>query len=443
MKGTELVTAWLLWQSALLVHIGTAAAPEHLRFERALQVPAAAKGLACATLDPTVLTHTASAAHNDLRIFREDEGSHGRTALEIPYTLTESGPEPVADAEAAMTGVTRTGDTLHFDLQMPQRAYSELDLQVRLHDFVGTVIVTSGEGKGRARALGTFGIFDLTQKGLGRWTALELAETAVPGLHITLRLRTPEGRPISKPPLAVVAGATVPPSRLRQTVYTPVATAETTQRDEDTVALLHVPAHVPVERVAFQLATGATGNYLRHVVLRARTDGVAAAGTEVLDAGTIQHVQWAPGDPQLNPIQVTQMDVDATTGATLAGPATVRVLIENATQPALPLRSVTLEMRERKLCFPASLRAHYTLRYGDAALAAPVYDISAFSGTAAPPVTAILGPERGNPQWRARQDRRPYLHRHPEVFWLVMLVAGGSMGAAGLGLLQARESRGA
>ncbi len=452
MRVSEFLAAMLLWQSALLVNIGAAAAPEHLRFERALLLPAGAQGAVCATLNAEVLAHTASAAHNDLRIYRDFPGS--RAQAETPYRLTESGPEPVRDAQAIVRGVTRSGGALHFDLTMPTRAYSEVDLQLRVHDFVGTVVVAADEPRGARRNLGTFAIFDLTQKGLGRWTVLPMAESSAGVLHLTLSLRTPEGRPVTALPVALIAGAAVPPSRERQTAYTAVTSAPVSSVGDRSVAVLAVPAHVPVERISFRLPAGFDSNYLREVLVRARTEGDPAAEAEMMDAGAIQHVRWAPGDPRLNPIDVTNDSLDATTGATLAGPATVRVTLVNGRLPPLPVEQVTLEMRERKVCFLTVAGAQYTLRYGDPALAAPVYDPASSSAEDGNPPQrsplegqmgsreAQLGPERRNPGWRPREDGRSYLDRHPEVFWLAVLACAGMMGGTALHFVQHRSGGG-
>ena len=437
MRLPELFAAALLWQSATLVNIGASATPEHLRFERAVQISGNGSGVACATLDPTVLAHTASAAHNDLRLYRHYPGQLGQ--LEVPYLLTESGPEPVADATAAIDHLTRRGDTLFFDLLMPARAYSEVELHLLAHDFVGTVEVSGTDARGRRVALGSFGIFDLTTAGLGSWTVLPLAETASPVLHLALRLRTPDGRPLRAPALNLVAGATVPPSRERQTVYTPVsATTVLQQTGSDTMAILHVGAHVPIERVSFTLTPGFTGNFSREVIVRARPDRQPSAETEVIHAGDIQQVHLPSGDPGLNPIAVRVLDLDATLGATLTGSAIVRVLVENGTHPPLPLRSVTLAMRERRVCFLALAGALYTLRYGDPALAAPVYDDTALADATRAPLNARLGPENLNPEWAPRRDTRPFLDRHPELFWIAVLVCAGMMGGTGLHFVQHR-----
>lgn len=430
--------AALLWQSALLVNIGAVATPEHLRYQRAVVLPGGSEGLACVTLEAEILARTASPAHNDLRIFRGYEGRPGGT--EVPYILTESGPEPVANVEAAVEHLVRSGNSLQFDLRMPARAYSEVQLRLRAHDFVGTVKVSGVDAYGRPVALGTFGIFDLSGQRLGRWTVLQMSETSSPVLHLTLTLRTPEGTTVADPPPGIVAGASVPPSRERQTLYTPVAsTGRLAQQGSITVAVLHVPAHVPVEELRFGFPADLKTNFAREVTVRARPDGQPLAETETIDAGVLEHVSMPSGDPALNPIDVRQDSLDTTLGATLAGSATVRVLVANRGQPPLPIREVTLEMRERKLCFLAAPGASYTLRYGDPMLAAPMYDNTALMGSTQAPVQAVLGPEQRNPQWQPRRDERPVFDRHPELFWVLLLLCGGMMAGSALHLVQHRE----
>lgn len=438
MRLPRLLVAALLWQSATVVNIGTVAAPEHLRFARPVLLPAGATGLACAALDAQLLAHTASPAHNDVRLFRGYPGQG--IQVETPYYLTESGPEPVDASEATVEHLVRSGDELRFDLRMPARAYSEVQLRLRLHDFVGTVVVSGTDAHGNRQGLGIFPVFDLSGERLGHSTHLALAETSDPILHVSLWLRTTTGQPVLNAPFAVIAGASVPPSRLRQTLFTPIAsTQKVVQTGFSTVAVLHVPAHVPVERVSFEVAPEAAGNYSRDVLVRARPEGDANGDTEVIDAGAIQHLSMPSGDPRLNAIDVTEDSLDATLGATLASNAVVRVVVQNRGQRPLPIRSVTLQMRRRSVCFLAIEGTNYTLRYGDAALAAPVYDETAFPDATATPIQARLGGEQRNPQWRPREDTRRFLDRHPEVFWVIVLACAGMMGATALQYIEHRE----
>ena len=107
------------------------------------------------------------------------------------------------------------------------------------------------------------------------------------------------------------------------------------------IALLRVPAHVPVERVAFQLAPGFTANFSREVTVSARPDDMPITDTEARDAGAIEHVSLPSGDARLYPISLRDEALDATLGATLARPATVLLPSTMTAQhhcPSSPLR---------------------------------------------------------------------------------------------------------
>ena len=441
MRLAAWVVCAIVWQSSTVVNLGAPATPRHLRFQRAVLLPSGASGMACATLDASVLAHTASAAHNDLRLYRAYAGTAGEA--ETPYRLTESGPEAVPDAEAVVEHVASQGGALRFDLRMPARPYSEVQLRLRTHDFVGTVEVTGDLVHGHRENLGTFGIFDLERPGaasLGHWTVLPMAETSLPVLHVTLRLRTPGGVPVRALPPALVEGATVPPSRERQTVYTPVAVTETVaQAGKDSVAVLRVPAHVPVERLRIALSPEFDGDFRREVLVRARPLEDPTADAEVIDAGAVQRVRLPSGDPGLRAIDLTEDALDATLGATLGSAASVRVSVRNGNLAPLPIRKIALEMRERRLCFRAVPETLYTLRYGDPGLAAPVYDDASLPEVPAAPITAQLGPEARNSKWRQRQDERRIFERHPELFWVLVMLCTGMLCGTALHYIQHRE----
>lgn len=438
-----LLLAALVWQTSLLVNIGSPADPEHLRFQRAVMLPpgTGAAQEVCAVLDATVLAH-AAAGGSDLRLYRTDPGS--TLQAEVPYRLTESGPEPVDAATIRPANVTLKDGELHFDLNMPPRAYSELRLQLNPAtlpgDFVGTVLVTAtGDGASTRKpvSLGAFGIFDLPTEALGRWTTLLMAESTAPVLRLTLAFRTPAGRPLRNLPLSLIAAVAVPPSRERQTAYMPVATTTAfSQRGGALMATLHVPAHVPVEELHLTLTPGAHPNFARDVVLTARSNDDPFNEPEVLDAGLLQDVHLPSGDPRLNPIAVTETNFSSTLGATLASSATVEIAIANGSGPSPPLAAATLEMRERRLCFTAAPGFAYALRYDDPALVAPFYAdppqvTSAF-------LTATLGPQIRNPGWTPRRDTRPFFDRHPELFWVLVLLSAGMMGGTALQFVQHR-----
>jgi hypothetical protein len=116
----------------------------------------------------------------------------------------------------------------------------------------------------------------------------------------------------------------------------------------------------------------------------------------------------------------------------LRNDATMTVAVKNGNDQPLPIRAVQLEMRQRTVCFEVRSGNTYTLRYGDVALHAPVYDFARLYTGERLPMVAVLGPEALNPEFRARADDRPYSERHPEVLWIALLAVVAALGATAL-----------
>ncbi len=409
--------------AALLLQASPRSAPETQpwRYRRALQLSPTASGEACAVLDATVFAHAAGRAANDLRVFRESP-----TPAEVPFTLNESEAQPEDLQTATTLHAKASHESLAFDLAMPPRRYTMVDLQLAAKDFVGTATVTGSDGRGGPpSSLGVFTLFDLSAEHLARSTALPLQDADLPLLHIVLRLRNLSGRAIELSP-ALVQGAELPPSREAQTLYTTVASTTTlVQEGTWTVATFHVPAHVPIERVSFGLDPAFHGEFRRGVTVSGNLGSPDAIGAgEVVD-GDIWRVARparASGTPA---IHAEKLGVDAVLASNLRGPAVVTVAVEGAA--GRPLRSVALEMRQRTVCFSAAPGQTYTLRYGDATLAAPVYAVA--DSTAASTLVATLGPEVENPRFVATQERPRYPARHPELLWIGLLAAAVALGS--------------
>ena len=135
-----------------------------------------------------------------------------------------------------------------FDLGMPRRPYTDVVLDLPGQNFIVAATV-SGKNDLSSTAstpLGTFTLFDLTARHLSRNTVLPLQESTFPYLHVEL-----QG---TRFPIESIHDAQVPPSREAQTIYTDVAETSSFQRGTDTVAVFHVPAHVPVEQVAIEIS---------------------------------------------------------------------------------------------------------------------------------------------------------------------------------------------
>jgi hypothetical protein len=407
---------------------GPAPDPQHFQYRRTMQVPSEVTGQACALLDASVFAHAATESLDDLRLY----GQATTKPMEIPFTVTESETQHVdADSAAIRNLGLRNGDIV-FDIAMPPRPYTAVNLQLNAKNFLATARVSASS---MPIDLGQFTLFDLSTQHLSRSTTLPLQESTFPVLHVTLHLTPAPGTPSQAFPASIVEGATVPPSREAQTLYTPVAeTTALTQRGHQTIATIRVPAHVPVERVSFTLAPAfdkSQKNFLRPVEITSHPDQSEDSSTAEVLTGEISrvHLVQAPGEL---PIDSRRLSVDATLGASLRGSATVEVAIDNGDDPPLPIAAVQLEMRQRGLCFDASLGTAYTLMYGDTALHTPVYDYARLFSAAPHPIAAVLGPEEPNPAFAPRADARPYTERHPELLWIGLLAVVAALGSVAL-----------
>ena len=420
-----LALAALLLQSATVSSNDPIAAPQYLRFERAISIPTNATGQACASLDASVFAHATSESLNDLRLYTA-------ATTEIPFNFSVSGTQSIEDDPAAIHDLTSSNGDIAFDVDMPPRPYSAIVLDLSAKDFLGTAQVSSTDGK---TLLGTFAIFDLTSQHLSRSTTLPLQESTLQHLHVTLHLTPAPGSTNPNLNPSIVHGATVPPSREAQTLYTPIATTSSiTQRGRYTVVTIPIPAHIPVERVSFNLDPKFSKNFYRTVTITATPQGAHDRAAIETVTGAISHVKLPPT------IESDQLSIDAALGANLRSPATVTIFIDNANNSPLPLTAVQLEMRQRKICFKASSPISYRLMYGDPTLHAPAYDYAAHFTPSPNPIPAMLAAEHRNPTFIPRRDTRPYLDRHPELPWTAFLALLGILGSIALRRTRSRHS---
>ena len=388
--------------------------PRHFQFNRAIDVHPGTTGRVCAALDAAIYAH--SAALTDMRLYAGTQ--------EIPYALLTSQVAPGSDTARVLNLGERNGHIV-FDLQMPSRPYSSVDLKLSGQDFLATAIVSGQQTLGGMTCcgtqvnLGTFTLFDLSAQHLGRSTTLNLAESTFPYLHVDLAANAAPGHSGFTPSPSMVDGADVPPSREAQTIYTTVATTSSiTQSDRRTVAVFEIAPHVPVERVAFEMTAGDKTNFSRAVTVTAtaKAEPDRRASNEIV-TGEISRVRMTSGGRE---IREERLGVPAILGSNARSAMTVRVEIENGDDQTLSIRAVKLQMRERKLCFDAPATP-VMMAYGDDQLVAPVYDYSRLFQPSEPSTPASLQPEAPNPTYTPRSDDRSLTDRHPELLWVALI----------------------
>jgi hypothetical protein len=404
-----LLLALLLWQTASGSE-PSAANPKYLRYQRTVTAPSG-PGQSCFVVDPQIFPH-AGPSLKDLRLYQGNR--------EVPYALTLSEPQQPDSDTAQIRNLGLRGRNIVFDLEMPDRPYTEIVLDLDGHDFLATATVsgTRDPNYSNQTSLGEFTLFDLTSQHLSRNTTIHLQETNLPFLRVELAVSPATGNHAFTATPGMVQGVTIPPSREAQSIYTTAIASNTiTTRGRQSVASFTLPERIPVERVSFDLAPTYKANFSRDVRITDRLNSSSGTGSEDL-TGTIYRVHLTQAGRE---VRQEQLSVPATLGSNMQDTGKVGVAIENGDDAPLPLTAIRLEMRQRKICFDVSADSPLTLFYGDPALTAPQYDYARLFSPSGTARSATLGPEELNPDFRTRPDMRSLTERHPHLLWIALL----------------------
>jgi hypothetical protein len=382
-------------------------AQQYFRYHRSV-LAAPGQGETCSVIDPAIFPN-AAASLKDLRLYE-----NGR---EVPYAVTLSEPEQEDSDVAQVLNPSMHGGAVVFDLAMPARSYTDVALDLTGKDYLATATVSSMDSLGgTATRLGDFTLFDLSSQHLSHDTTLHLPESSFRFLHVAITASSAPGGGVFVATPGMVQGATVPPSREAQTIFsTAIAIGDIRQRGHQTIATGSLPARLPIERVSFVLDPSYKGNFSRDVYISAH----AGESTPETARGTILRVHLTESGRE---IREQQLSVSAVLGANLQESALVEVAVDNGNDAPLPITAVLLEMRQRKLCFDLSAAPNLELFYGDPTLPAPQYDSSRLFSPSARMVSARLGPEQENKAYRARPDTRSMTERHPDLIWIALLI---------------------
>jgi len=406
------------WFAAGLALLVAASAPSpqpsDFRYQRQVSAPSVSGAdQACAVLDSDVFAHAAPALR-DLRLFADGH--------EVPYATTVSEPATPEAEPARVLNLATQGNSVVFDLVMPGHPYTEIELNLAAKDFLAVAKVSAS-----SEEIGSYTIFDLTSQHLGRNTTLHLQESTFPVLHVELMPISSQENPHALS-TGSVRGATIPPSREEQTLYTTVASStDFTQQGRRTMTTIALPPQVPVERVRFQMQTGKNVNFARTVRVTARASEEGSRSESA--TGEILRVKIARGGREIEDENLT---IPFTIGANLQAPATVEISVENGDDQPLPLAAVNLEMRQRKLCWQASGASSPVLYYGDKTLSAPVYDYARIFPVSGRQAEATIRAEEVNALFHQTHAKRPLTDRYPQLLWLALIGVVGTLGLIAL-----------
>jgi hypothetical protein len=171
---SAVLLALLLWQ-AMPGSEPVAADPQYLRYQRNIAV-SSGSGQSCAVIDPQIFPHAAPSL-KDIRLYQSGH--------EVPYAITLSVPQQPDSDTARVRNLGLRGRNIVFDVEMPNRPYTEITLDLSGQDFLATATVsgTRDPNYSNQTRLGEFTLFDLTSQHLSRNTTLHLQETSLPYLH--------------------------------------------------------------------------------------------------------------------------------------------------------------------------------------------------------------------------------------------------------------------
>jgi hypothetical protein len=393
--------------AGVLLIVATAVSPEIRYFRLARPVPTAQTGQTCVVLDAALFARAAPQLA-DLRLYNG--------VVEEPFVIRIAEPEQAAQKSIVPLNLGQHGGQTVFDAAMPDANYSDLDLTVTAHDFIATVVVTGNQSQtaGAATQLGSFTIFDLTRQKLGRSTILHLPQSDFRYLHFRI------AGPISPDQ---ITGLSVERLPAHQPSYQLVAESSQVKRQgRSSVLELTVPAHVPLDRIAFT-PSAEPANFSRDVSITITpvsplpaTDATEPASPVTFSGNLLRIHSLQDGhriDEERLAIDVPQTDFGT--------PTKWAITIDNGDDMPLMPASVRLEMLERTLCFEASDHGSYKLFYGDPALPAPQYDYARLFAPKTDESRTAAGTEQQNPTYQARPDERPFTEKHPALLWAALI----------------------
>lgn len=335
---------------------------------------------------------------SDIRIYDGEK--------QVPYMLREERAVTSSnEQQIPMLNLGMSGGEAQFDLDLgaiPE--YDRVRLQMTAQNFVATAGVEGRTSLQDAHGvkLGHFTLYDFTQEKLGSNFVLRLPRSSFRFLHFKLSrgLRADQ-----------IKAALVSNVEEKKAVWTDIGNCDPAAGERGTTAYnCSLSGAAPIDRIAFQIATGKT-NFRRYVT-------IADASGTIVASNNIERIKM---DRQGKSVVSENLafDLSGVTGKSF------KVTIQNGDDAPLPLESVRLLSTERRIYFDPQGKSSFKLYFGDGKLAAPDYDYAKFFHEDPSATQARLGPEMANPSFTGRPDDRPWSERHRVIVWLAMLLAVG------------------
>lgn len=415
-------------ERAVAIGLVLAASAPAFRYERPVELAPGNAPETCVALPAEVLSHAAPLLQ-DLRVIADAPAPSSRHLLirqvrEVAYmvrTSTEAASEMARPGRILNLG-TRNGD-VSFDVEVPEPVYRSVVLRVDRSQFSVLVRIRGTQRTGDTGiSLGEFAYSSNAEDNLPQKRVISLPESSFRYLHFDVRT-------VALEPLTPrdIAGVDVLAPTSKPARYAAVATASAPQqKTRATVYEFAVPANVPVDRMTFasdrpDAVFSRTADLERY---RANEPNKAQREMLVQSEG-ISLAQLPPGVRETTPRP--EPAILLALGA-VPYASTVRLTIQNGDDAPLALHDLTLQMRQREVCFLRHPDTAYVLRYGDPALGPPQYDLSPIAAALKDASESRLGPERVLiPEAHLRA-----FSFSPVLLWVALIVVVATLGFVAL-----------
>jgi Protein of unknown function (DUF3999) len=407
----------LTLRSALCLAIFTVATPSvrYFHYTRPIYTTPAQSGQTCINLDPEVFAQSGPRLAS-LRLY-QGQAIH-------PYAIAYAAPlqpsaKPITPLNLGVRNEGLRNGSVVFDAIMPFGPYSDLDLSINAHDFIATVRVSGSQSQsGPTTSLGSYTVFDFTRQKLGRSTILHLPQSDFRYLHFSV------SGPLQPTQITSLTADRLPAGAPQY--VTVAATPQIAEQGHDSIVTFAIPPNIPVDRIRFSIGPRPI-NFSRQVSVSVRPalppTQNGAINAAITTFGNLLRIHTTRDGHK---IDEERLAIPASWPASSFSSATGTrwtITIHNQDDPPLDIRSVSLQMIARNLCFDAAPSAAYTLYYGDSALSPPHYDYATLFSLNKNAARATLGPEQLNPLYTPRPDTRPYTEKHPALLWIALIAA--------------------
>jgi hypothetical protein len=405
--------------AVLALTAAAAAVHPSFRYERPVQLAYDTASETCVVLPLDLLSHAAPRLE-DLRVMAGDR--------EVAYQLriSSDAAEDVGRPEQILNLGQRNG-AISFDVEMTEPRYSRVLLKMARSHFSVLVHVTGIDRPGEAGvAFPEIAYSSDTPEDEPQVKLISLPESSFRYLHFEIQTLALE--PVTPQDIAgvdVLVGRAESPRYLQAAVATGPQ-----QKPHETIYEFAVPANAPLDRLSF--ASDDPKAVFSRIADLERTKARAAAdeGTRPAEPPVqTEGITLAHSPPGEEKVVSSGSAVDLGLGA-VPYASTVRLTIQNGDDAPLALHAITLQMRERQLCFLSRPNTSYTLRYGDPSLGPPQYDLTPLEAAAINASLSTLGAERALTPETA--DVRPFTERHPVLLWVALIVVVGTLGIVAL-----------